>query len=57
MDKINRTIAEDRRGFFRIDDEVNLFYKKIDEKLVTEPHHISDNILNNCSLSTALEMV
>lgn len=47
--------SEDRRGFFRIDDEVSLFYKKIDESLVTEPHHISDNILNNCSLSTALE--
>ena len=57
MDKINMTKTEDRRGFFRIDDEVNLFYKKIDEKRVTEPHLISDNILNNCSLSTALEMV
>ncbi len=55
MDEINRTITEDRRGFFRIDDEVNLFYKKIDESLVTEPHHICENILNNCSLSTALE--
>lgn len=49
--------TEDRRGFFRIDDEINLFYKKVDEKLVTEPHHISDNILNSCSLSTALDMV
>lgn len=49
--------TEERRGFFRIDDEVNLFYKKIDEKLVTEPHHVSDNVLNSCSLSTALEMV
>lgn len=57
MDKINMTKTEDRRGFFRIDDEVNLFYKKIDEKLVNEPHHVSDNILNSCSLSTALEMV
>jgi hypothetical protein len=57
MDKINRTRSEDRRGFFRIDDEVSLFYKKIDERLVTEPHHISDNILNNYSLSTVLEMV
>jgi hypothetical protein len=56
MDKINKTQAEDRRDFFRIDDEVNLFYKKIDEKLVAEPHHVSDNILNSCSLSTALEM-
>lgn len=48
---------EDRRGFFRIDDEVNLYYKKIDAKLVTEPHHISDNILHSCSLATAIEMV
>lgn len=57
MDKINMARAEDRRGFFRIDDEVSLFYKKIDEKRVTEPHHVSDNILTSCSLSTALEMV
>jgi hypothetical protein len=57
MHNINNAKAEDRRDFFRIDDEVNLFYKKIDEKQVTEPHHLSDNILNSCSLSTALEMV
>jgi len=55
MDKNNKT--EDRRGFFRIDDEVNLFYKKIDEKLLTEPHHVADNILSSCSLSTALGTV
>lgn len=57
MDKISMARAEDRRGFFRIDDEVSLFYKKIDEKQVVEPHHVSDNILTSCSLSTALEMV
>jgi hypothetical protein len=57
MDKINMAQTEDRRRFFRIDDEVNLFYKKIDEKRVHEPHRVSDNILNSCSLSTALEMV
>ncbi|MGZ8236975.1 MAG: PilZ domain-containing protein [Methylobacter sp.] len=51
------TKAEDRRGFFRIDDEVNLSYKKIDEKQLHEPHPVSDNILNSCSLSTALETV
>ncbi len=55
MDKNNRT--EDRRGFFRIDDDINLFYKKVDEKLVREPHHISDSILSSCPLSTALEVV
>lgn len=57
MDKIKIAKTEDRRDFFRIDDEVSLFYKKIDEKRVTEPHNISDNILTSCSLSTALEMV
>jgi hypothetical protein len=57
MDKINMTKTEERRGFFRIADEVNLFYKKIDEKQVHEPHHVSDHILNSCSLSTALETV
>ncbi|MCK9394894.1 MAG: PilZ domain-containing protein [Methylobacter sp.] len=57
MDKINMTKPGERRGFFRIDDEVNLFYKKIDEKLVTEPHHLSENVLNSCSLSTALAAV
>lgn len=57
MDKVNMMTTEERRGFFRIDDEVNLFYKKIDEQLVAEPHHVSDNILNSCSLSTALEML
>ena len=57
MSKINMARDEDRRGFLRIDDEVSLFYKKIDEKRVTEPHQVSDNILTSCSLSTALEMV
>jgi hypothetical protein len=53
----NNTSAEERRRFFRIDDEVNLFYQKMDEKLVLEPSHLSDTILSNCSLSAALDMV
>ncbi|MDP3876078.1 MAG: PilZ domain-containing protein [Methylobacter sp.] len=57
MDKLNMTRPEERRGFFRIDDEINLFYKKINEVTVTEAHHGSGSMLNNCSLSTALDMV
>jgi PilZ domain len=49
--------VEERRRFFRIDDEVNLVYKKIDEKAAAEPSYISDHILNNCSLSAAIEMM
>ncbi|MDD5580254.1 MAG: PilZ domain-containing protein [Methylobacter sp.] len=51
------TRTEDRRRFFRIDDEVNLFYKKIDKESLTEISHVTDNILGNCSLSAALEAI
>lgn len=47
---------EERRRFFRIDDEVNLFYKKIDANMINESSYISDSILSNCSLSSALQM-
>jgi hypothetical protein len=40
MDKVNMTTNQNRRGSFRIHDEVNLFYKKIDEKSATEPQPI-----------------
>ena len=49
--------VEERRRFFRIDDEVNLVYKKIDEKATIEPSHVSDHILSHCSLSAAIDMV
>jgi c-di-GMP-binding flagellar brake protein YcgR len=51
------THEEERRRFFRIDDEVNLYYKPIDEKMVNRTSHISDNVLGNCSLAAALEMM
>ncbi|MCX7101390.1 MAG: PilZ domain-containing protein [Methylobacter sp.] len=57
MSKEDGAKMKERRDFFRIDDEVSLFYKKIDETKISEPHQISDNILSSCSLSTALEMV
>jgi hypothetical protein len=57
MDTIDMAKTEDRRRFFRIGDELNLFYKRIDEKQANEVHRIPDNILTNCSLATALEMV
>lgn len=57
MGKVNMTKNKNRRGFFRIYDQVNLFYKKIDEKLLTEPHPVFDNILNDFSLPTDIEKV
>ena len=40
MDKVGMAKNKNRRVSFRIYDEVNLFYKKIDEKLAdrTEPY-------------------
>jgi hypothetical protein len=55
MDKGDMTKNKNRRVSFRIYDEVNLFYKKIDEKLVTEPHPVFDNI-SNTSLSSNTAM-
>lgn len=47
---------KERRRYFRIDDEVNLYYKKVDEKIITQSS-LSDNVLANCSLTAALEMI
>ncbi|TRW89702.1 PilZ domain-containing protein [Candidatus Methylobacter oryzae] len=44
MDKVNMTRNKNRRGFFRIYDEVHLFYKKIDEKSLTEPQSASNEL-------------
>lgn len=49
--------GKERRRYFRIDDEVNLYYKKVDEKIISQTSHMSDNVLANCSLAAALEMV
>ncbi len=40
MDKVNKTDKKNRRAFFRIYDDVNLFYQKIDKKQLAElrPH-------------------
>ena len=57
MSKDNVMKSEERRQFFRVDDEVNLVYAKIDEKQVMEGTYVSENILGNWPLSSALEMV
>ncbi len=49
MDKVNMMKNKNRRVFFRIYDEVNLFYQKIDEQPATEPQPVFDNIFSNQS--------
>lgn len=43
MDMVNMMRNKNRRVFFRIYDEVNLFYKKIDESLLTRPQSTNDS--------------
>ncbi len=57
MNKSNLTAADDRRRFFRIDDEVNLFYKIVDEQEVFSASQVTNDLLSNCSLVTALDML
>lgn len=46
---------QERRRYFRIEDTVNLFYKRVDEKKVAALSHVSNDVLSNCSLAAALE--
>ena len=57
MDKVNMTKNNNRRVFFRIYEEVDLFYKKIDEKFVTEPHPAFESIFNDSLSATDSESV
>ncbi len=52
MDKANMTKNNNRRVSFRIYEQVNLFYKKIDENRLTEPYPAFDNVLNDFLLPT-----
>ncbi len=52
LDSIAR---EDRRGFFRIDDKVNLSYKGVDEQAVFSTSLAGEDLLSNFSLVTALD--
>ncbi len=57
MEKLNVTAAEERRRFFRIDDAINLYYKVVDEQAVIAASRVSDDLLSNCSLVTALDLL
>ena len=57
MSKFNLTAADERRRFFRIDDAINLYYKIVDKQDVIAASKMSDDVLSNCSLVTALEML
>jgi hypothetical protein len=48
---------EEKRRYFRVNDTVNLLYKVIDEKSPDRLSHVSSDVLSNCSLTSALEVL
>jgi hypothetical protein len=48
---------EEKRRYFRVHDTINLLHKVIDESSLDRLSHVSDDVLNNCSLSSALEVL
>ena len=49
---------KERRQFFRIDDDINLFFKKIDINILqNRSESTSDEVLNHCSLAAALDIL
>jgi c-di-GMP-binding flagellar brake protein YcgR len=57
MNHTKKTIAEDRRHFFRISDSVNLSYRFVDEQQTKQSIQATSSLLDNCSLSSALELI
>ena len=57
MTQLRKSIPNDKREFFRIYDDVNLSYQLIDEAQTKQPILVEANLLDSCSLSSALELI
>lgn len=57
MTKKNVSQMDERRRFFRIDDEINLFYKRVEPESIKKYSEVSSELLNNCSLAAALDIL
>lgn len=47
----------EKRRYFRVNDTINLLHKVIDKNHVKVLSHVSDDVLSNCSLASALEVL
>jgi hypothetical protein len=57
MDKVNMVKNTNRRGVFRIYEDANLFYKKIDQNLVVETQPVVHKILDDYQIAVDLDVV
>jgi hypothetical protein len=48
---------EEKRRYFRVNDTINLIHRLIDEDSLERLSHISNDVLSNCSLKTALDVL
>lgn len=48
---------EEKRRYFRVNDTINLLHKLIDKNSVSALSHVSSDVLGNCSLTAALEVL
>lgn len=48
---------EEKRRYFRVNDTINLLHKVIDENALDSLSHVSNDVLSNCSLKAALDVL
>ncbi|WP_347988784.1 PilZ domain-containing protein [Methylomonas sp. AM2-LC] len=48
---------EEKRRYFRVNDTINLHHKLIDEHVLDKLSHVSNDVLSNCTLNTALDVL
>lgn len=48
---------KERRRYFRINDEINLYYNLLEDATAVRPSFLSNDLLNNCSLLTAVDLM
>lgn len=49
--------TEEKRRYFRVNDTINLLYKVIDKSQADAASHVSNDVLGNCSLASALDVL
>ncbi len=57
MTQLRKSIPNDKREFFRVYDDINLSYQLIDEAQTKQPILVEANLLDSCSLFSALELI
>jgi len=55
--KKNMSQPKEHRQFFRVDDKINLFFKKVDKSSINRASELESDVLHNFSLAAALDIM